>query len=304
MTNRMLMRDLIRQVGPTEAQEDWVSLAIEKHQENLEPERWSDRPNAVIHPSGSGSPCEREIELGMLGYRSGAKPKNRRRMDNGNSAHARWNQYLDDAGLLVVANVKERLDQPYLWSGECDVICRGPRGKLYVGELKTMNSRKFRELPAQVDPKQMGQVLAETLKSYVYQLTQYIVQFEDLHGTCRSGFILFENTDTQEYKVLYIEPDEDLRRKAFEVPHKASLEVQAGKLAEPPFRRNSLTCRRCWKSSICYRLQDDTTREGPEWQMIKRALEIVKSGPSGLQYDEPMSFYEDSELLDSSDPAG
>lgn len=239
----------------------------------------------------------------MLGYRTGVAAQNRRRMDNGTAAHSRWNDTLEAAGLLFKANVRERLEQPFPWSGECDVICSEPgTPNLYVGELKTMNSRKWRNIPAQLeDRKAMARLLKDYVKGYVYQLTQYIVKLAPLYGTGRVGFFLFENTDTQEYKILFIEPDDTLREEAFEKQLEAQEAAREGTLLEPPFRRQSPTCRKCYKQAVCYLLQDGDVEL---WQKVTAALEKTKAGQLAPQLEMLTDGFEDWELLDSESPRG
>lgn len=194
----------------------------------------------------------------MLGYRTGVKALNRRRMDNGTAAHDRWNSYLDAAGLLYAANVREVMTEPFPWSGECDVICVDPvTGTRHVGELKTMNSHKWRTIPDQLeDRRAMARLLLDYVPGYVYQLTQYIVKLGPLYDTAREGFFLFEDTDDQQFLVRYLEPDDELREEAFKQPLIAQRAAQAGVLLDPPFRRQSPTCRKCYKNKVCYALQD------------------------------------------------
>lgn len=236
--------------------DDWIHRIIDNHHGRVEPERWVPT-DPTIHPSWGGGECTREIELQMLGHRTAVESQSRRRMDNGTWAHERWNKYFEEVGLLLMANVRENMVDP-LWSGECDVILQHPgTGRRYIGELKTMNFRRFAKVPPQVpDRYEMMRRIEAVEPKYARQLTQYIVRLKEKYGTEDEGFFLFENTDTQEFKVRYVAPDADIKKRAFGNALEAQKAILAGELIEPPFKRKSLTCRACYRERLCYDLQD------------------------------------------------
>lgn len=234
---------------------DWLGTAIDRAPSG-EPERWT-APNPEIHPSGAGSPCIRDIQLSMLGHHTEIKPKNRRRMDNGTAAHARWTAELDKAGVLVKGG--ERLKIPGYWSGEYDVMVRNPvTGKTHLGEIKTMNDGRFRRVPAQErDYLAMASVMYKAESSYVFQLTQYLVEFRRLYPELSDDvFFLFENTNDQDYCIRWFRPNEKLMTMAFTNSLAAREATLAGQLIDPPFKRGSITCRKCYREQACYNLQD------------------------------------------------
>lgn len=255
--------------------DDWVSRVVDMEQEKGAPERWV-APDLTIHPSWGGGECPREIQLTMLGHRDKIEPKSRRRMDNGTDAHTRWQRYFKEVGLLVDCEIRLNLTDP-LWSGSADVILQNPvTGRKYVGELKTMHSRRWAKVPAQVyDRYEMMRQLALVERKYVNQLTQYIVKLrQEGYGVEEEGFFLFENTDTQEYKVRYCAPDRDMQESAFAnavLAQEASLE---GRLIDPPFKRKSLTCRACYRERLCYDIQDG---EAP-LDIVRARLREVSNG--------------------------
>lgn len=236
--------------------DDWLSRMIDLHQDKMYPERWVDA-DPTIHPSSSSS-CARDVELGFLGYRGKIPAKNRRRMDNGTDTHTRWDRYFEDLGILYASELNTLSTDP-LFNGTCDLIIQNPLdGKYLVGEIKTMNEARWKKVPEQMpDHTRMMRTLMLTEKPYVYQLTKYFVMIPKIHQIELSGgFFLFENTNTQEYKIRYVQPDEKLKKEAFETESLAQESFFEGKLIDPPYSRTSPACTRCYKKDICFRLQD------------------------------------------------
>ena len=270
MLNRKGLNRLLTQLKT----EDWIGRMIDTHQELQSPERWG-YANLDIHPSSSGSPCARDVELGMLGYRTAIKPKNRRRMDNGTFAHTRWEGYFKDMGILYASEVNVKSDDPQ-FNGTCDLVVQHPTtGKLMVGEIKTMNQARWRKVPDQHENHNiMMRHLMATERPYVYQLSMYVrmipkVMNWDISNEC---FFLFENTDTQEFKIRYCEPDEQLIDEAFANSLLAQHAAKEGKLIDPPYKRDSLTCTMCYKKTMCYLLQDG---DEDAWENVNNALKSI-----------------------------
>lgn len=235
--------------------DDWLSKFIDDFQNKLEPERWNP-PSPNIHPSSSGSPCARDIELSMLGYRTPMRAQNRRRADNGTYAHNRWEKYLGDMGILKAAEVRIKSENPP-FSGMCDLLIERPMdGAILIGEIKTMNQRRYQKVPAQNEDKTlMLRQLLTTEKGYVYQLVMYVVMMKEEFGTSDECFFLFEDTDTQEFKIRYGIPDEALKKEAFANSLVAQEYYAKKQLVPPPFAKNSETCQKCYKKSMCFKLQ-------------------------------------------------
>jgi len=250
---RLGLGRLLRQV----ASDDWLSRAVDRVCSEEQSERWA-QPRLELTPSSTGGTCPRQIELSMLGYRPPVARRSRMRMDNGRLAHERWIGYLRESGVLHDSSLRVR--QPGVWSGEADAVVVDPRtGMLHVVEIKTTNSRSFSLLPpAMVGAEASTRALMELHRPYVVQLTQYIVKFQELLGGRYSdeGFLLFENTDTQDYRILRVAPGPALRREAFAAGEAARAAMIEGRLLEPPFARGSSHCRRCYFRDVCFRLQD------------------------------------------------
>lgn len=269
---------------------DWLGIAIDSSRAGVEDERWV-QPNVEVHPSSAGSACARDIQLGMLGHKTGIKALNRRRMDNGTDAHTRWSKELAAKGLLVSAGVRFKV--PGEWSGEYDLLCKNPKsGEVHLGEIKTINSNGYSSLPPQdPDPVRMAYAMAKAKMAYTYQLCQYYVMFKGQveGGISPDCFFLFENTDTQAFKIIWVRFDDRMMADAFKnstIAREASL---SGSLIAPPFRRRSITCSRCYRELICYRIQDG---ESSPAAAVEGALAAITAG--GIEWSSP---HEEREAL-------
>jgi len=232
-------------------------------------------PVLSIRPSSSGGNCSRAIQFSMLGFREKMKPQNLRRTRNGTAAHDRWNDEFEASGILVAKNVRLKVEE-IGWSGECDVIVKNPlTNESFILEIKTMNAFRYKSLPEQTeDLEQMARMFAIQERSYMYQLAQYIKIFKDTeYKTSDVGIFLFENTDTQEYKIRYVKPDTKLMNDLFALPMVAREYSKRGELIEPPFVRTSKQCRACYKESLCYRVQD---KDPETLKAVEYALDMVK----------------------------
>ena len=242
--------------------EDWVSEILDQQlfrESNLVDPLHPSTPILSIRPSSSSSACVRNIQLSMLGFREKMLPQNLRRTRNGSAAHERWNEEFKKSNILVAANVKLKVPD-IQWSGECDVIIKNPQTNInHILEIKTMNAMRYRKVPEQIkDLQEMANIMVRAEKPYMYQLAQYIHIFKDTeYTTSNVGMFLFENTDTQEFKIRYVQPSPSLITEVFSLPLLAQENLRNGILVEPPFARMSATCRKCYKETVCYKIQDN-----------------------------------------------
>jgi hypothetical protein len=274
----------------------------------VEPEGWG-KPRAYVTPSSGGGECPLQIQLGMLGYSSGFSARSKARMANGSQVHERVQGLMHAAGVLVGAEVRlivfadgycvshdvsfptrSRLIKHHgrvTWSGYLDaVVGRSSEATtVYVGEIKSMNSRRFGSLPRQeADKRLMAKVALRAEPSYTRQLVNYIVTLQRHVNAWRpgttvsnEGFLYFENTDNQDYRILWIDPDETVREDAFTRGRLAEEASARGELLERPFARESRTCHSCYSADVCNRLTDDTEREGDEWTKVRAALSSLRT---------------------------
>lgn len=228
-------------------------------------------------------------------------------MDNGTDGHTRITNKFEKAGVLVSGGLKltwfdddtvsfekdlygpkllERVAEhgKVLWTGEADLVV-GKTNKaemVYVGEIKTANSRKYAGLPKQdPDKARMSRLMWRADKKYTRQLCQYIVLLKRFIHLWRPGtvvsdeaFFVFENTDTQDYRIIWFEADQELLEDAFknsELSLRASAE---GVLIERPYERTSRTCISCYSKRVCDALEDGDEKE---WMSANKALEKLKT---------------------------
>lgn len=256
---------------------DWLSPLLETAslRESEDPRGWVE-PDSRIHPSSAYGKCPRSVQLGMLGHRYEFVKTNQRRLDNGLAAEKRWQGYMEKAGILVEANLKLRVDDPP-WSGEIDVIIRDPAtGLLHVGEIKTMNHERYGRIARQLkDREKMMNELLPVEPRYVYQLTQYLVMAGRFFKERLSpvGFFLFEDTDTQEFKIRWCKPDQVLQDVAFRHGLRAQEACNRGELLPPPFARESDECQGCPRRALCFQLQD---KQPYMTQWVDERLQKVK----------------------------
>ena len=252
-------------------QEDWLSVAIDRHFNRKRPERWV-VPDPTIHPSSLGSVCTLESELGLLGHKTRIEGKTSRIFENGTSVGKRWVETFREMRILVSFETPVVRDDP-LVNGSVDVIVQNSlTGEKSVGEIKSINSRGFRTLPS-VTADRRGNMLALSacspwIRKYCLQLTMYLT----LSGL--AGWFLFENKDTQEYKVFWVQPTPEMRAECFDAGHPA-VDAQrafyAGALVPPPFKQTSQQCKGCDRQRVCFSLQagDEETGQSIQGQFRK-----------------------------------
>lgn len=243
------------------SQDDWIGAMIEKMSPDVD-ERWTS-PRVEVHPSASGTRCVRSLQLGMLGHRTPELGTSTRRMLNGTWTHRRWNEFFSRTGLLFaveerIERVIERDGRKFRWSGEMDLVLRTPTtGKLVVVEIKSMGSSRFKRLPQQGSPLETGKKFFESERRYAIQLCHYwSVATETWSGVDKRAAFLFENTDTQEVVVRWVEFTEEQVSEAFKVAAEGYDGLQRGILADPPYKRTSTNCKGCARRSVCFALQD------------------------------------------------
>ena len=253
---------LLRQL----AAEDWLGRLVDHYFEAKEPERWK-KPDFTIHPSGSGDPCARSVQIGMLGHRAAVRSRNRRRMDNGTDAHTRWQRYFADMGVMVAKEWRVRMVEPVV-SGRMDLILQNSAtGNLAVGEIKTTNSRKFSQLPRSTGEREVNaRALYAWHREWFLQFVWYAT-FGDYNGRkFTEKFFLVENTDNQDYRIIWVEPTADQIEECQATVKPAQVAIQAGEILSCPFERGCKTCKSCDHEKVCRALAG-----GDEeiWQLIK-----------------------------------
>lgn len=287
---------------------DWLTPALSKGAE-VEEEGWG-RTRTYVRPSSGGGVCERDIQLSQLGHSTGFAEKSRDRMDNGTMAHTRITAKMQRSNVLVEADVSiiefvdgfavfdnlrgaelEALIKEHgyvTWRGSLDVVVRkNPTDKIiYVGELKTANTRKYDALPKQeTDLLVMARILLRVEPNYTRQVSQYLVMLKKHiaawnpeYTVANEIFLLYEHTDTQAYRVIWFRPDEDLLADAFKRPNLSVEASRAGVLLERPFEQGSRTCNSCFQKRVCNALSNG---DEEEWTSVKKALQSLSQELAG-----------------------
>jgi len=254
---------LLRQLGS----DDWLGRMIDDHFKGASPELWG-QPDYTIHPSSAGPPCARAIELWMLGHRGEVKSRNRRRMDNGTAAHTRWQRYFADMRILVAKEWPLRGLDPTV-SGKIDLILQNPAtGSLSVGEIKTTNSRKFAALPASTADRTLNaKLMYAWAREWFLQFVWYSTDGDYNGRKFAEKFFLIENTDDQDYRIIYVEPTPEHIAEAHRCAVAAQDAIMGGEVLARPFLKGDTACKYCDHSGACDSLCDG---ESTTWEKIQR----------------------------------
>ena len=278
----MGLNELLRQ----KRRGDWLGPRIEAARP-FEIERW-ETPKRYVRPSASGGPCALEQQLELLGHRGAIDAALRAIMDAGNDVETRVRGYYTGAGLLRASNLRlwdygegywvaaERSGgtyvepvyaEPYagcppegidpgeedvVWSGELDVLVADDAGKLYVGDIKKMNSHRKRKLPPLADdPSSNALALQRAEPKYAAQLFQYIEKVGATLGVEGEAFLHIEDANFNAYEIRWVCPTLEQIAWANERADRAAAASRLGILLEQPFPKSSKQCRACHKKRVC-----------------------------------------------------
>lgn len=254
----MALRDVLKNLRG----DDWLGpLYADWEAAQADIEHWED-PVPFVRPSVAGGNCEREMQLYQLGHRTDFGPQITQRMRNGDQVHDRITANFEEMGLLHSGPLRGYAEENGVartW--EADLVVRHPQlGTHHLGEIKSMNHFRYGRLPDQEDdPVRMARAIFKVEPKYARQLTQYLVLFQRHYPELEiqdDAFFLFENTNNQAIRFIWVKPDEELRFDAFKLANISEEATVNGELIEPPFTKGSIVCRKCDRESICYALQD------------------------------------------------
>lgn len=254
--------------------EDWLGPMMDDFFAHKEPERWV-QPDATIHPSGAGHICALNVELGLLGHRAEVKSRNRRRMDNGQDAHERWQRYFREKGILVASEWPVKSDDPSL-SGRIDLILQNPfTGALAAGEIKTTNTRKFSQLPTATGDRAVNaRGLYSWHRDWFVQFTWYCTYGNYNGRAFDEKFFLVENTDNQDYKIIWVDPQPEHVAECSK-GREAQNAAREGRLLDRPYEKGDKVCQICDRAQLCDMLADG---EAEAWAIIQDQLRKLR-GP-------------------------
>lgn len=176
-------------------------------------------------------------------------------MANGTAAHSRIEKLMNDSGIPVDVEVEMKYADPPI-RGYIDMMLEW-EGEVVVGEFKTARQEVFMIRQASMKPS-----------------TQHLIQILIyLKATGKkSGFLLYENKNTQEFLVIPVDMNEK---------HEAFLEevfgwlrmvyknFEEGELPQRPFTKRNKICKSCPLFDWCWNKQPEGTIELPVMEVPK-----------------------------------
>lgn len=175
-------------------EEHWLLASIDDHLNQVDTAR---PPDQHFHPSGVAgvhTQCVRYLTYTLYKRPRGKNisSKLQRIFDVGKDMHIRYQNMFKEMDILVAMEVPVHNELPPI-KGNADAIILKPYTKeRHVAELKTINSQSFRAL---IKPK----------FDHLIQVNLYMLLLNIFRG-----IVLYENKDTQEFKVYEVEYDTDL----------------------------------------------------------------------------------------------
>jgi len=268
-TDRKGLADLMRSIS----RKDWLTPELEAYFAGRIGEQWW-APSPKMHPSGAVGDCPRDIELSLLGHKTPVEGRLSRIFDVGHAMHDRWARYFEEMKCLVASEVPiETVDGELMIKGKLDNVIKAPldtQPELYVVELKSMADGPYRKLPEPQDAKDNLYALARLHPKYVGQWLCYVKAFDEAQQAkgerrVENGLIIFENKNTQDYKVFLLTYDHELWLRLTENARTAQQAFLTNHLVDPPYMRFSAPCQKCARKELCYKLQDG---DGKSWQTV------------------------------------
>jgi CRISPR/Cas system-associated exonuclease Cas4 (RecB family) len=231
----------------------------------------NDRSYDYFHPSEFHE-CIRKIgyKYYKVPSKSDITPDLQKIFDNGHYFHDRYTEYLTGMGVLqgvwecanpncgtefgrdelrgiekpevpcdecgcekYIYNEVTVANKEYWLKGHVDGIFK-MSGKLFVIDYKSMNSRMFSKLAAPLD-------------KHVLQISIYLYLLD-----IDSGFLLYENKDTQRNKIYEINRNKNFEEKILSRAEKLIAILEAGKIPSRPFDKDSSQCKKCQFKKVCW----------------------------------------------------
>jgi CRISPR/Cas system-associated exonuclease Cas4 (RecB family) len=149
------------------------------------------KPKEFYKPSGfyasSAGACPRLIQLKRSGISLPQPDGNGQRIfDNGNDVHLRYGRYLKGSGCLIADEAKFTINfDGFDVVGRADFILNSPTNEQIVAELKSINSRRFKELIDSGKPK-------------IENFLQLNICLKGLN--INTGLVMYECKDNQQVK--------------------------------------------------------------------------------------------------------
>jgi CRISPR-associated protein Cas4 len=154
--------------------------------------------------------------------------------EHGNHTHMRIMSVLYSLGLVTASEIT--IPENQMIHGRADAIIN-VKGQLYVLEIKSINSTKFRKDEPDID--------------HVKQLQLYMFFFN-----IKKGIILYENKDTQDLKEFILDYDEGLVKKLFADFNQLKEKVEKNVVPEIPEDIEDWRCEYCPYIESCEKIQE------------------------------------------------
>jgi CRISPR/Cas system-associated exonuclease Cas4 (RecB family) len=170
-------------------------------------------------------------------------------MANGTAAHDRIEKLLNDSNLNVDTEVEIKLEDPPI-RGFIDFIMEWD-GEIVVGEFKTTRQEVFLIRQASMKPS----------AQHMIQILIYLKATGN-----KSGLVLYENKNTQEFLVIPVELNERteaLIEEVFEWLRMVYKNFEEGELPKRPVRKTNKICKGCPLFNDCWNVQPEGTVDLP-----------------------------------------
>lgn len=176
-------------------------------------------------------------------------------MEVGTQGHARIEKLLEDSGIPADLETEMTYDDPPI-RGYIDIMIEW-KGEIVVGEFKTTNNEGF-------------MYRRSTMKPSFQHLIQLLIYLKATQK--KSGFLLYENKNSQELLVIPVEMNEKneaLLESVFEWLRAVYKNYQEGELPKRPFTRKNKICKGCPLFDWCWNKQPEGTIELPVMDVPK-----------------------------------
>lgn len=170
-------------------------------------------------------------------------------MANGTAAHSRIEKLLEDSGVPVDIEVEITLTDPPI-RGFIDFMLEWD-GEIVIGEFKTARQEVFLIRQAQMKPS-------------AQHLIQVLIYLKATGK--KSGFVLYENKNTQEFLVIPVElndRNEKIISEVFDWLRMVYTNFEEGELPKRPFTKRNKICKSCPLFNDCWEKQPEGTVDIP-----------------------------------------
>lgn len=176
-------------------------------------------------------------------------------MANGTAAHSRIEKLLEESGIPVDVEVEMKMADPPI-RGYIDMMLEVD-GEVVIGEFKTTRQEVF-------------MIRQASMKPSAQHLIQLLIYLKATGKT--SGFLLYENKNTQEFLVIPVqmnEKNEAIIEEVFEWLRMVYKNFEEGELPKRPFTKRNKTCKSCAIFEWCWEKQPEGTIDIPIMEVPK-----------------------------------